>query len=357
MTGAGSRLARLSVAAIFIVSTLVTVFPTASSAAPTKGQVEAAKANLDQLGHELELAVEQFNTARVRLGLAEQRLRSARTAMQTAQATADAAHALLEQRAVDAYTGAGSQLNVLLGAQSFADFSDQLEFMGTLAQSDVDLANKAQAAGQQAKWAAEQYQAAVKERQAELDQMATRKQEIEHLVTKQGNVYQRISTNYKKYQDYLRAQRRAAAAAAASTGGGGGGGTSWGGYVPPPNATAAQIAIGAAKSALGAPYVWGSADPNVGFDCSGLTSWAWGQAGFSLPHSSEMQYSVLPHVPLDQIVPGDLLFFYTPISHVAMFIGGGLMIHARHPGPGGGVQINAMDSMWMSDFVGAARPG
>jgi cell wall-associated NlpC family hydrolase len=353
MTGAGSRLVRLTVAAIFTVPLLATALPTTSSAAPTKAQVEAARTRLDQLGHELELAVEQYNTARVRLGLVQQKLQGARIAMQTAQAAADAARTELEQRAVDAYTGAGSQLNVLLGAQSFADFSDRLEFMGTLAQSDVDLANKAQAAGQQAKWAAEQYRIVVAERQSEVDQMAARKTQIEHLVTQQSREYQRISSNYKKYQAYLRQQRAAAAVATDPSSSG----TNWSGYVPPPNATAAEVAIGAAKSVIGAPYVWGSADPNVGFDCSGLTSWAWGQAGFSLPHSSEMQYSVLPHVPLDQIVPGDLLFFYTPISHVAMFIGGGLMIHARHPGPGGGVQINAMDSTWMNDFVGAARPG
>jgi cell wall-associated NlpC family hydrolase len=352
MTGARPNLIRLAVVAAFVVPSVLTAFPLPSSAAPTKAQVEAAKSKLDQLGHNLELAVEQFNEARVRLGLAQQRLEGARTAMLTAQSTADAAHAELERRAVDAYTGAGSELNVLLGAQSLADFSDQLEFMGSLAQSDIDLANRAQAAGQQAKWAADQYRAAVAERRHELDQMASKKHQIQHLVNQQGKVYSRIASDYKRYQAYLRAQRQAAAASSSGTGS-----THWGGYVPPPNATAAQIAIGAARSALGAPYVWGSADPNVGFDCSGLTSWAWGQAGVSLPHSSESQYAVLPHLPLDQIQPGDLLFFYTPISHVAMFIGGGLMIHARHPGPGGGVQINAMDETWMKDFVGAARPG
>ncbi len=73
---------------------------------------------------------------------------------------------------------------------------------------------------------------------------------------------------------------------------------------------------------IGTQYVWGAADPSVGFDCSGLTSWAYAQAGVYLPHSSYSQYSSVPHVPIDQIQPGDLLFFYSPTSHVAMYIGG-----------------------------------
>ena len=105
---------------------------------------------------------------------------------------------------------------------------------------------------------------------------------------------------------------------------------------------------------LGTQYVWGSADPNVGFDCSGLTSWAWAQAGVYLPHSSAMQYSVLPHVPQDQVAPGDLLFFYTPISHVSLYVGNGMHIDASHPGPGGEVNL---EPVYWQYFVGAARPG
>ena len=127
-----------------------------------------------------------------------------------------------------------------------------------------------------------------------------------------------------------------------------------GGFVPPANASAAQVAIAAAKSVLGTTYVWGAADPDVGFDCSGLTSWAWAQAGVSIPHSSSAQYS-LPHVPLGQVQPGDLIFYYSPISHVAMYIGGGQIIHARHPGADGVVQISSMYGY--STPVGASRPG
>ena len=105
-----------------------------------------------------------------------------------------------------------------------------------------------------------------------------------------------------------------------TTGGGGG-------FVPPPDSSAAGVAIAAAQSVLGAPYVWGSAGPDA-FDCSGLTSWAYAQAGVYLPHSSAAQASSFPEVSYSSAQPGDLLFFYSPISHVSLYLGGGMMIHA-----------------------------
>ncbi len=91
--------------------------------------------------------------------------------------------------------------------------------------------------------------------------------------------------------------------------------------------------MAAAQSQLGVPYQWGAEDPGVAFDCSGLTAWAWGQAGHPLPHYSGAQYADTVQVPLADIEPGDLLF-YGPggDEHVAMYIGGGTMIEAPYTG-------------------------
>jgi cell wall-associated NlpC family hydrolase len=113
-----------------------------------------------------------------------------------------------------------------------------------------------------------------------------------------------------------------------------------------------QAVLDAAYSVIGTPYQWGGASPETGFDCSGFTMWSWAHAGVSLPHSSAAQYSALPHVAREDLQPGDLLFFYSPISHVAMYVGGGRMIHASHPG----VPVGVVSVYWDS-FVGAARPG
>lgn len=77
-------------------------------------------------------------------------------------------------------------------------------------------------------------------------------------------------------------------------------------------------------------YVWGAAGPSS-FDCSGLMLAAYRSVGVSLPHSSTAQYNVGRRVPLNAMKPGDLIFFYSPIHHVGMYIGGGRFVHARNP--------------------------
>ena len=95
---------------------------------------------------------------------------------------------------------------------------------------------------------------------------------------------------------------------------------------------------GGRESVLGAPYVFGAAGPSS-FDCSGLTMWAWAQAGVSLPHSAAAQYASLPaRSALDAVQPGDIIYYGNFGPHVAIYVGGGQIVHARHPGPGGQVQ-------------------
>lgn len=92
---------------------------------------------------------------------------------------------------------------------------------------------------------------------------------------------------------------------------------------------AGQSAVQAALSKVGSAYVWGAAGPDA-FDCSGLTSWAWRQAGVTIPRTSREQEG-LQQVPLDQLQPGDLVTYYSPVSHVAMYIGNGQIVQASTP--------------------------
>jgi cell wall-associated NlpC family hydrolase len=342
MTGSRKTILRLVVAAMLAVPS-VAISVSVSSAAPSKAQVEAAKAKLDDLNLQLDQLVEQYNQAQVRLQETEAKLMDARQAKQAADAIASRANAELSKRAVAAYTGMGSQRDVLLGADSFTEFSDRLQFMGALAQDDADLATEAQIAGQKSRWAAQQYGDALTERQATLDEIASHKGQIQSAISEQTALYSQLSTSYK---NALAAQAAAAAAAAAqSSSGGSSSGSSGGGgpvFVPPPNASATQIAIAAAQSVIGTTYVFGSADPNVGFDCSGLVMWAYAQAGIYLPHSSAMMSEMLPRLSQSQLVPGDLMFFYSPVSHVSSYLGGSSMIDASHPGPGGEVAIRTV---------------
>jgi len=113
----------------------------------------------------------------------------------------------------------------------------------------------------------------------------------------------------------------------------------------------AAAAIRYAMAQVGDAYVYGAAGPNA-FDCSGLTMMAWAQAGVSLPHSSSAQFSSGPRVAESDLRPGDLVFYYSPISHVGIYLGNGLIVHAANPGTG--VVVSALHSM---PYVGAVRPG
>jgi cell wall-associated NlpC family hydrolase len=107
-----------------------------------------------------------------------------------------------------------------------------------------------------------------------------------------------------------------------------------GDVAPPPPAAAAPpggatraVAVQAALSRIGSPYSWGAAGPSS-FDCSGLVMWAFGQEGISLPHSSQALARGGQPVSMDQMQPGDLVTYYSDASHVGIYIGNGMMVHA-----------------------------
>jgi len=113
----------------------------------------------------------------------------------------------------------------------------------------------------------------------------------------------------------------------------------------------AAAAVQYAMAQVGDAYVYGAMGESA-FDCSGLTMRAWAQAGVSLPHSSSAQFGSGPRVAVSDLQPGDLVFYYSPISHVGMYIGNGMIVHAANPGTG--VAVSGLYSM---PYVGAVRPG
>ena len=145
-----------------------------------------------------------------------------------------------------------------------------------------------------------------------------------------------------------------------NTGGGGGdngggntgGGGDTGGSPAPAVSGKAGIAVSAAYSQLGVPYRFATSSPGVSFDCSGLTKWAWGRAGVGMPHQSGAQYGSFPHVSKDEAQPGDLIFYYSPIGHVGIYIGGGQMVHAPQAG-----DVVSIATVHWNKVVGVGRPG
>ena len=93
----------------------------------------------------------------------------------------------------------------------------------------------------------------------------------------------------------------------------------------------AAAAVAFAESQVGKPYCLGGAGPTC-YDCSGLTMRAWQVGGVTLPHFSGWQYLMFPTVPMNKLRPGDLVFPADPNQHVALYIGGGMIVHATHTG-------------------------
>jgi len=343
MTGRRTHLvARLTIAVLVAVSASVGA-ATLTSAAPSREDVQKAKDRLDELNQELSLLVEEFNQARLRLQAVQARLADVRAQADRARAVAEGAEEDLNASAARAYQGVGTQFELLFESTSLADFSDRLEFIGSMAQADADLALDAELARQEARWIAQELQATVEERQGVLSAIDAKAAEIEERVAEARELYETLD---RKYLEAIAARRAAEATQDV--------GLADPSPIPPPPAPNANVAavLEAAYSVIGTPYQFGGASPETGFDCSGFTMWSWAHAGVNLPHSSAAQYASLPHVAREDLQAGDLLFFYNPIAHVGMYVGGGRMIHSSHPGTPVGVVAVYWDS-----FVGAARPG
>ena len=122
---------------------------------------------------------------------------------------------------------------------------------------------------------------------------------------------------------------------------------------PPPPATSGSLGarvVAYALAQVGDAYVWGAAGPSA-WDCSGLTMRAYAQVGVSLPHSSSAQSRMGRPISASALQPGDLVFYYSPIHHVGIYIGGGMIVNAENPSVG--VTITGLYSM---PYSGAVRP-
>jgi cell wall-associated NlpC family hydrolase len=324
------------VAATFVVA-LLGLSVSGSSAQPNPSDLSAARSRLSALNDRLSLLDEQYNAAGLRVSRLRSRLGGLQATADRARNAWRRARAELSERAAAAYMQGANRFELLLGSTSFSEFADRLEYLDRMSQLDSDVAVRTTVLGKRARWTASRVAETLGEAEAVADSLAATRADIEQGVAEQRALIDRLE------QALNRPVVISPPVASPGT-------------VPladlPPASASAQEAVRAAYSVIGTPYRYGGASPEGGFDCSGLTMWSWAHAGVSLPHSSGAQYGALPHVPRERLQPGDLVFFYSPIHHVGMYIGGGRMIDAPHTGSFVGIR----DVMW-DVYVGAGRPG
>jgi len=313
----------------------LTVLPGTASAVPgeatSAAQAAALAADADR---QLEVVSEELNEAKVVLESQQAAVAAAQLAAAGAQTQLDALDDQIRQLARSAYTSEGlSHLDVLLTSDSVDELLHQMGTLDAIAGHTSDsLAQVAQAAEE-----AESAQAGADEA------VAAAQRSVDEITAKQKDLEAKIA-DYERQYAALSAPQQAAASRAVV-----GEAVAVPSGVVAPSA-AAQVAVDTALAQVGDPYVWGAGGPNA-FDCSGLTQYAYSAAGVSLPHSSGSQSRMGTAVPVGQLQPGDLLFYYSPTSHVAMYIGNGQMVHASTSGKP--VMVVAFDSM--SGFTHARR--
>ncbi|MEU0848809.1 NlpC/P60 family protein [Streptomyces flaveolus] len=303
---------------------------------PTPAQV---RAKVDKLYQEAEVATEKYNGAKEKADAAERRLAELRDEVARKQDRLNATRETLGSVAAAQYRSGGLDpaLQLVLSADPDRYLEDAafVERVGSRQTAAVGRARKELRDVEQLRGAARIELTSLKSRQAELERHRTTitgKLETARRLLSRLSAGERARLTPGTDRATRTAGAREGLAASAEA----------------PNSRAAA-AVAYAYRKLGSPYVWGATGPNA-FDCSGLTQAAYRAAGVSLPRTTYAQIGAGRRVSRAELVPGDLVFFYSGISHVGIYVGNGQMIHA--PNPSAPVRLAPVDTM---PFAGAAR--
>jgi peptidoglycan DL-endopeptidase CwlO len=355
-----TRLIAAAVSLAAVCTPVATFVSPAPAAADPLGDARARAAALartvDRLQTAAEVATERYDAAEAALGGAVTERLLAERAAEAQQAAAGKAQQQIGDRVRALYESGGQAtlLATVLAGNDPADAFAGMHVVGALLSDENTGAARAEAAARAADATAQQLTRTAEHVTTLQHQAAGAAGQVRTLLARQQAA---LASADGQVRLLLAQQRTAAAAASArdfqdamlAAGGTLDSSTN-------PTSPIAAAALAAAKSRLGDAYVWGATGPNT-FDCSGLTQWSYAHAGVMLPRVAADQYNVGPHVALPDLQPGDLLFWATDLSnpasihHVAMYVGGGMMIAAPHTG-----DVVKVEPVYMDGFIGATRP-
>jgi cell wall-associated NlpC family hydrolase len=340
------RALSVAVAAALSITTVALV-PGIGAADPDL-TIEQVQERVDALYHEAEQATERANAVTLEVQETERRLEALHKDIAKQERAFEALREVLADVAADMYATGGIDPSMQMMLSSDPDdFLLQAQSLDQVLRSqDADLrrAEAAQLALEQAQIRADQELERLRqlqdEAQKERDAANAKLAEAQDLLSE-------LKAEERERLAALAAERQEEAAAASRS------------AAPSPSPTVSSgsgrggSAVAYAKAQIGDAYVYGASGPDA-FDCSGLTMAAWASAGVGLPHSAAAQYGVTSRVDMSSLMPGDLVFFYSPISHVGIYVGGGMFVHASNPSTG--VLMEPLFSgYWRGAYVGAGR--
>lgn len=338
-----------------------------ASIASQRAEVQQLQSQLSSINYQADAAVNNYDGAEWRLQTARQQIAQNTTQIATNTAALKTAQDVLAERLRELYAQPQpNALEVLLASGNITSVVDTVTLVQHISQEDGNIVagvrgtlndlkqERVQLLAAQ-KSAVVQVAAAAQQRDKVLGLLNQRRQ---LLASAQASLRNAIAAQAAAEAQAAREQRAAALAAynnaqAAAQGSSGQASSSGGGNLPValPSGAGNGAAVVEAERFLGVPYVWGGESPS-GFDCSGLVAYAYEHSiGLSMPHYTVAQYDMFPKVPLSDLEPGDIVFFYG-LDHEGMYIGGGDIIQAPYTGTV--VQITPLADMPTPD--GAVRP-
>ena len=299
---------------------------------PTKDQV---KAQVDQYNEQAEVATEKLNGAKEKQQTLQKQVNNLQDQVARQQAEVSSMQGALGQLASSQYRSGGIDPTVQLMLSSDpGQFLDKASSLNQVSTQQTDALKELQ----QKQRKLDQDKAEAQDKLAELDRTAkdlkAAKSEVQSKLAKARSLLNTLTAQERAALQRAeaasaRASRDAARTALSTTNTSTGSAT-----VSTAGASShAAAAIAAAQTRLGSPYVYGATGPST-FDCSGLMMWAYNQAGVSLPRTSQAQAGAGTYVgtSISSAKPGDLIIYYSSMSHVGMYVGNGQIIHAPHTG-------------------------
>jgi cell wall-associated NlpC family hydrolase len=303
--------------------------------------VASAQRELGKLALRNSLLVERFDRAQMAVRATQVAARRAAATAARADRAFHRARVQLGEAAAAIYENGGfSATGALLSSDSDQNYLDRLTTLSMISNHTAQVVSNLEATQKTADAAKKHADALLETARAKRDAVTAERKHVRQQIDKYTKLLHTLTAAQR--QTYLRSVNPALSTSkvqAMRT------------TLPHATSAAAAQAVKYALAQVGKPYVFGAAGPDS-YDCSGLTMAAWASAGVSLPHSAAGQYDYGHHVSFDQLQPGDLLFFYQPISHVTIYIGDGYMVSA--PEDGQDVSVVPANEFG-SSFVGATR--